>query len=78
MKHAFYIDFFRHFAKEITDGIASYSGFCRKHNVRVPVIFKMKNREQIAVSQFQPLPAKELRASFDILRSNPHIQIDIK
>ena len=78
MIYAFYIDFFRYFAKEITDGIASYSEFCKKYNVRVPVIFKMKNRKQIAVSNFQPLPVKELRASFDILRSNPHIQIDIK
>lgn len=78
MIYAFYIDFFSHFAKDITDGIATYGEFCRKYDVRVPVIFKMENREQVAGSHFQPLPVKELRASFDILRSNPHIKIDIK
>lgn len=78
MIYAFYIDFFSHFAKDITDGITTYGEFCRKYDVRVPVIFKMENREQVAGSHFQPLPVKELRASFDILRSNPHIKIDIK
>ncbi|MBQ3058617.1 MAG: hypothetical protein IJD00_06675 [Clostridia bacterium] len=78
MIYAFYIDFFSHFAKDIIDGIETYGEFCRKYDVRVPVIFKMKNREQVAGSHFQPLPIKELNASFDILRSNPHIKIDIK
>ena len=78
MIYAFYIDFFSHFAKDITDGITTYGEFCRKYGVRVPVIFKMENREQAAGSHFQPLPVKELRASFDILRNNPHIKIDIK
>lgn len=78
MIYSFYIDFFSHFAKEITDGITTYGEFCKKYNVRVPVILKMENREQIAGSHFQSLPVKELRASFDILRSNPRIQIDIK
>lgn len=78
MIYAFYIDFFSHFAKDITDGITTYGEFCRKHGVRVPVIFKMENSEQVAGSHFQPLPIKELRASFDILRNNPHIKIDIK
>lgn len=78
MIYAFYIDFFSHFAKDITDGITTYGEFCRKYGVRVPVIFKMENREQVAGSHFQPLPVKELRASFDILRNNPHIKIDIK
>lgn len=78
MIYAFYIDFFSHFAKDITDGITTYGEFCRKYGVRVPVIFKMENREQVAGSHFQPLPVKELRASFDMLRNNPHIKIDIK
>lgn len=78
MIYAFYIDFFSHFAKDITDGIATYGEFCRKYDVRVPVIFKMENREQVEGNHFQLLPVKELRASFDILRNNPHIKIDIK
>lgn len=76
--YAFYIDFFSHFAEDIINGIATYGEFCRKYDVRVPVIFKMKDREQIAGSHFQPLPVKELRASFDVLRDNPHVNIDIK
>ena len=75
---AFYIDFFSHFAKTIVDGIAIYGDFCRKYDVKVPVIFKIKDREQVEGSHFQPLPIKELRASFEILKSNPRIQIDIK
>ena len=52
--------------------------FCRKYDVKVPVVFKMKSREQVEGSHFQPLPIKELRASFEILKSNPHIKIDLK
>lgn len=78
MIYAFYIDFFRHFAKDITDGIATYGEFCRKYDVRIPVIFKTKNKDQIAGSRFQPLPVKELKASFEMLKSNPHIKLDIK
>lgn len=77
MIYAFYIDFFSHFAKDILDGIATYGEFCRKYDVRVPVIFKMKNREQVAGSQFQPLPVKELKASFEMLKNNPHININV-
>lgn len=78
MIYALYIDFFRHFAKTITEGMAIYGEFCRKYDVKVPVILKMKNREQVAGSHFQPLPIKELRASFEILRSNPQVHIDLK
>ena len=76
--YAFYIDFFSHFAKTIIDGIGIYGEFCRKYDVKVPVVFKMKSREQVEGSHFQPLPIKELRASFEILKSNPHIKIDLK
>jgi len=78
MIYAFYIDFFSHFAEDIIAGIETYGEFCRKYDVRVPVIFKMKNRQQVAGSHFQPLPIKELKASFDMLRNNPNIKIDIK
>lgn len=76
--YAFYIDFFSHFAKDINDGITTYGEFCRKYNVRVPVIMKMKNKEQLSGSHFQPFPIKELKASFEILKSNPHIKINIE
>lgn len=78
MIYAFYIDFFSHFAKEILDGISTYGQFCRKYDVKAPIILKMIDRTQIAGSHFQPLPVKELKASFDILKSNPRIQIDVK
>lgn len=78
MIYAFYIDFFSHFTKEIIDGINTYGEFCRKYNVRVPVIFKTEHRDQHVGRHAQPLPIKELKASFDMLRSNPHIKIDIK
>ena len=78
MIYAFYIDFFTHFAKDITEGIKTYGEFCRKYDVKAPVIFKTKNKEHLAGSHMQPLPVKELKASFDLLRNNPHIKIDVK
>lgn len=77
MIYAFYIDFFRHFANDITDGIKTYEEFCRKYDVRVPVIFKLKSKEVVEGSHFQPLPVKELKASFDILTSNPNITMNV-
>ena len=77
MIYAFYIDFFRHFANDITDGIKTYGEFCRKYDVRVPVIFKLKSKEIVEGSHFQPLPVKELKASFDILTSNPNVTMNI-
>ena len=74
---ALYIDFFYHFGKGITDGIATYSKFCRKYDVQQPVIYKTHNRDLTAASDIQPLPVKELRAAFDILRSNPHVKINL-
>ena len=78
MIYALYIDFFRYFAEEILDGISTYGSFCRKYNVKAPAILKAKDHEKIEGSHLQPLPVKELRASFDILRSNPKIDINIK
>lgn len=75
---AFYIDFFSHFAEDIISGINTYGEFCGKYNVRVPAIFKLENKEQLAGSHFQPLPVKELKASFEILKSNPKIKFEIK
>ncbi|MDD3138477.1 MAG: hypothetical protein PHX08_05850 [Lachnospiraceae bacterium] len=76
--YALYIDFFSHFGKEIIDGIDTYSEFCRKYSVKQPVIYKTHNRELTAGSHIQPLPVKELRAAFDILKSNPRVTINIK
>ncbi len=76
MIFAFYIDFFRHFAQDIVSGINIYGEFCKKHNVRVPVIFKTKTRNQLVGSSLQPLPIKELQEALDVLKSNPHIKIN--
>lgn len=78
MIFAFYIDLFSYFAEDIISGITTYGEFCRKYDVCVPVILKMEDREKVAGSHMQPLPIKELRASFDILKSNPHIKINVK
>ena len=78
MIYALYIDFFSYFANNILDGINTYGTFCRKYDVKVPVIFKTKDKENIEGSHVQPLPIKELKASFDILKSNPKIKINIK
>ena len=76
--YSLYVVFFSYFAKTIVDGISVYGEFCRKYDVKVPIIFTMKNREQMDRNHFQPLPIRELRASFEILRRNPNIHIDIK
>lgn len=73
---AFYIDFFSYFAQDIVSGINVYGEFCKKYDVRVPVIFKTKTRNQVAGSSLQPLPIKELQEAFNILRSNLHIKIN--
>lgn len=77
MIYALYIDFFSYFAKDILDGIATYGEFCRKHSVKVPVIFKTENKETLAGTHYQPLPIKELRASFEVLKNNPKVEIEI-
>lgn len=75
---AFYIDFFSHFTKEIVSGINTYGEFCRKYNVRMPIIYKTENKEDVTGGRYQPLPIKELKASFDILKNNPRIKINVK
>ena len=74
---AFYIDFFSYFAQDIVSGINIYGEFCKKYDVRVPVIFKTKTRNQFVGSSFQPLPIKELQEALDVLKSNPHVEINI-
>ena len=76
--YALYIDFFSHFALEIVDGIKSYGAFCRKYDVKVPVVFKLKDKKHIEGCHCQPFPIKELKASFDILNNNPNITINIE
>lgn len=79
MIYALYIDFFGYFATDILDGIAVYGEFCRKYNVKAPVIFKIENgKETLAGSHCQPLPIRELEASFDVLKNNPRVEIEIK
>lgn len=75
---ALYIDFFRYFATDIIDGITTYGSFCRKYEVERPVILKMHEPKQLEGSRMQPLPVKELRAAFEVLKSNPRVEIDIK
>lgn len=74
--YALYIDFFRYFANKIVESISTYSKFCKKYDVEIPVIFKMNNSENIENCHFQPLPIKELKDSFDILKSNPRVTIN--
>lgn len=73
MIYALYIDFFSYFAKDILDGIDVYGEFCRKYNVKMPIIFKTENIKKLEGSRCQSLPIKELKASFDILKNNPQI-----
>ncbi|RGW36901.1 hypothetical protein DWV78_14625 [Agathobacter rectalis] len=76
--YALYIDFFSYFATDIIKGIETYGDFCRRYDVKNPVIFKTENKDKLIGNHMQPLPIKELKASFDILKSNPNISISIK
>lgn len=76
--YALYIDFFSYFATEIINGIETYGDFCRRYNVKAPVIFKTENKDVLTGNHMQPLPIKELKASFDLLKNNPNISINIK
>lgn len=76
--YALYLDFFRHFASIIIDGINAYGEFCRRYDVKLPAILKMKDDTQIKGSHLQPLPIEYLKASFEILKNHPHIQINIE
>ena len=78
MLYALYMDFFRCFHKEIMEGIQIYGDFCRKHNVKNPVILKTKERNKMEEARMQPLPIAELRVSFEILKSHPHVDFEIK
>lgn len=77
MIYGLYIEFFRFFADQIISGIKIYGEFCRKHEVNQPIIVKTADRNALVGANMQPLPIKELKASFDILKSNPNIQINI-
>lgn len=74
---ALYINFVGFFAEKIVNGIKNYGEFCRKYNVKRPIIVKTKDRADLARANMQPLPVKELKAAFDILSDNPNIQINI-
>ena len=76
--YALYIDFFSYFATEIIKGIETYGDFCRRYDVKNPVIFKTENKDKLTRNHIQPLPINELKASFDILKNNPNISINIK
>ena len=76
--YAFYIDFFSHFTNIIIDGIGIYSEFCRKYDVKVPVIIKIADEKKLNEIRMQPLPINELKASFEILKNNPSIIITEK
>lgn len=78
MIYALYMDFFRCFYKEIMEGIKIYGDFCRKYSVQSPIILKTKERNQMEEARMQPLPIKELRACFEILKSHPHVDLKIK
>ncbi len=77
MIYALYINFVGFFAEKIVNGIKIYGEFCRKYNVKRPIIVKTKDRADLAGANMQPLPVKELKAAFDILSDNPNIQINI-
>ena len=78
MIYALYMDFFRGVHKEIMEGIQIYGDFCRKYNVQSPIILKTKERNKMEGARMQPLPIKELRACFGILKSHPHVDFKIK
>lgn len=76
---ALHIDFFSYFANEIVNAIQVYGEFCRRHNVKSPIIVMTKVQHLVEAGTFlQPLPIKELREAFNVLKSNPHVNIDIK
>ena len=75
--YALYIDFFRYFGAEIVAGIKIYGEFCRKYDVEHPIIFKAQDPESLEGGHYQPLPVKELRASLEMLRNNPNVEINI-
>lgn len=66
MIYALYINFVGFFAEKIVNGIKNYGEFCRKYNVKRPIIVKTKDRADLAGANMQPLPVKELKAAFDI------------
>lgn len=66
------------FVGYVLDGINTYGAFCRKFDVKVPVVFKTVVKENLEGSHVQPLPVNEMKASFDVLKSNPKIKINIK
>ena len=57
------------------EGIQIYGDFCRKYNVHSPVILKTKKRNKMEEARMQPLPIKELRASFEILKNHPRVDV---
>ena len=76
--YALYIDFFSYFSTEIIKGIETYGDFCRKYNVKIPAIVKTENKGTFQGCHMQPLPVNELKASFDMLKNTPNVDIKIK
>ena len=68
--YVLYISFVGFFAETIINGIKVYGEFCRKYNVKHPIIVKTKDRANYAGANMQPLPINELRKLFDILNDS--------
>lgn len=76
---ALYIDFFTYFVNEIVNAVQAYDEFCRRYNVNSPIIVKTKDQHLLENGTFlQPLPIKELREAFNVLKSNPHVKVNVK
>jgi len=74
---ALYINFFTYFGDQIINGIKEYEDCCRKHSVTSPIIIRTNNPRDYGDCSMQLLPVTELRAAFDVLKSNPNVNINI-
>lgn len=72
---ALYLDFYSYWAEDIVNSIKTYSEFCKKYSVKHPIIVRVG--ENHIPRSMQPLPIRQMREALDVLRSNPHIKINI-
>ena len=76
--YAFYIDFFAYFGQQIVNSINKYDAFCKKYEVKIPIIVKTPAPHDIANARLQPLPVKELAMIFEELKHHPKVVLNFK
>lgn len=76
--YALYLDFYASFSQEIADGIAGYGKFCRKYDVKQPVIIKTNAPLDVAHGKMHPLPVHQLYEAFQVLKQNPKVEIRVE